>query len=253
MSPGPQASFNFHAEGHAFSANFTRPEPRQIEALASTSLPTIGGLGHSHVEDFRVKHLISFKRAHTHVSGSFQDEKIATTHATTTIEGFNLLDVVTADRITARLTSEHNLDEPEGHIVALGSTFENLQIGGYPVQVKLRHEILLNNKTHAALTKAVASDKKSGRISATKGGLYLCSLVDEVITDFPGLSADDKKIGILRIPHFGTIWIANLLSEEGTRTLTMLRFQLGSPDAGTVTTAQARTNGQTGPPVPTGT
>ncbi|HZC66219.1 MAG TPA: choice-of-anchor P family protein [Candidatus Dormibacteraeota bacterium] len=253
MNLGPQPSFNFHAEGHAFSANFTRPEPRQIEALAASSLPTIGGLGHSHLEDFRVKHLVSFKRAHTHVSGSFQDEKTATTHATTTVEGFNLLDVVTADRITARLTSEHDLKEPEGHIIALGSTFENLKIGGYPVEVRLRHNILLKNKTHKALRDALEPDKKERRIYSTQGGLHLCSLVDQVITDFPGLSPDDKKSGILRIPHFGTIWLATLLSEAGTRTITMLRCELGSPDAGSVTTAQARTNGQTGPPVPNGT
>jgi len=248
----PRPLFNFHAEGHAFSAEVRRPVAQHIEALAATSLPTIGGHAHSRLEDFRVPRLISFRAAHTHVSGSFADDKVATTHATTTVEGYNLLDFVTAERITARLTSEHNLDEAEGHIIALGSAYDNLKIGGYPVEVKLRHDLLLRCKTHADLVKAIASDKKNGRIAATKGGLSLCSLVEEIITDFPGLTPADKKKHILHIPHFGTIALAEILSEEGTKTLTMLRFELGCPDEVTGTTAQARTNGQLPPPVPGG-
>src|SRR5271156_6010534 len=171
MSHRPRPSFNFHAEGHAFSAEIRRPVPQHIPALAATSLPTIGGHGQQRIEDFHVPRIISFKAAHTHVSGSFAEDKLATTHATSTIEGYNLLDFVTADRITARLTSEHNLGEPEGHILALGSTFDNLKIGGYPVTVKLRHDLFLNCKTHKDFVKAVASDGKSGKITATKGGL----------------------------------------------------------------------------------
>ena len=252
MSHHPRVSFNFHAEGHAFSAEVSRPVPQRIEALASTSLPTIGGHAHNRIADYRVPRLISFQSAHTHVSGSFADENTATTHATTSIEGYNLLDFVTADRITARLTSEHNLNEAEGHIIALGSTFDNLKIGGYPVTVKLRHELLLECKTHADLVKKIASDDKHGKIAATKGGLSLCSLVEEIITDFPGLSAKDKKKHILKIPHFGTIAFAEILSEEGTKTLTMLRFELGCPDQLNGTTAQARTNGQAPPTPPAG-
>jgi hypothetical protein len=251
MSHRPRVSFDFHAEGHAFSAEVRRPIPQHIDALAATSLPTIGGHGHSRIEDFRIPRVISFRSAHTHVSGTFAEEKLATTHATASIEGYNLLDFITADRITARLTSEHNIDEVEGHIIALGSTFDNLKIGGYPVKIVLRHELLLKCKTHKELDKAIASDAGNGKIAATKGGLSLCSLVEEIITDFPGLTAADKKKHILRIPHFGTVAFAEILSEEGTKTLTMLKFELGCPDEMSGTTAQARTNGQP-PPTPPG-
>jgi hypothetical protein len=246
MTHRPRPSFNFHAEGHAFSAEFRRPVPQHIEALAATSLPTIGGHAHSHVVDFRVPRLVSFRAARTHASGTFAEAKMTTTHATTTIEGFNLLDYITADRITARLTSEHNLDEAEGHILALGSVFDNLKIGGYPVHVKLRHELLLKNKTHAEFVNAVATPGKKGKITP---GEYQCSLVEEIVTDFPGVTPAEKKSGVLHIPHFGTLFFAEVLSEEGTKTLTMLKFELGCPDEGSVTTAQARTNGKTSPPV----
>lgn len=249
MSPRPRFSFNFHAEGHAFSAVFRRPVLVPIEAQASTSLPTIGGHAQARVDNFHIPRLVTFKAGHTHVTGSQQDENTFTTQATTTIEGLRILDVLTADRIVARLTSEHKRDEAEGHILAIGSTFENLKIGGFDVKVVLRHDLLLNCKTHDDLAKQVASDGKNGKIAATKGGLTVCSLVDEIVTDFPGLTPKDKKKHILQIPHFGTLSFAEVLSEAGTKTLTMLRFDLGSPDDGSGTAAEARTNGQPLPPV----
>ncbi len=251
MTQRPRPSFNFHAEGHAFSAEIRRPVPQHIPALAATSLPTIGGHGHHRIENYSIPRIISFKAAHTHVSGTFADEKIATTHATTSIEGYNLLDFVTADRITARLTSEHKISDPEGHIIALGSVFDNLKIGGYLFTIKLRHKLLLDNKTHRARERDCIRQEKRQNI-ATKGGLALCSLVEEIITDFPGLTPADKKKHIIQIPHFGTIAFAEVLSEDGTKTLTMLRLELGCPDELTGTTAQARTNGQIPPPVPDG-
>ncbi len=60
----------------------------------------------------------------------------------------------------------------------------------------------------------------------------LCSLVEEIITDFPGLSADDKKNHVVKIPHFGTIGLRSCFASREQRRLTMLRFELGSPDFG---------------------
>jgi hypothetical protein len=271
MCPRPVDGFNFHAEGHAFSAVFTRPVPTHIDAKAATSLPTIGGHAHHRVEDFQVPRIVRFKAAHTHVSGSFEDEFTAVTHSTTTIEGVNLLDVITADRITARLTSQHNIrkykDRPEkerpkgydpedydkeGHIIALGSTFHGLRIAGYPVEVILHNELLLDCKTHADLDNWYKKNGAGGGIVSRKHGVLLCSLVKEIITDFPGLSKEDKKKHIFHVPHFGTVSLAEVLSEDGTKTLTMLQFHLGCPDGGAGTMAQARTNGQQPPPTPGG-
>jgi hypothetical protein len=285
MSHHPRVSFNFHAEGHAFSAELQRPVAQHIDALAATSLPTIGGHGVAHRENFRAPGFVAFEYAHTHVSGSFgqriddpnhahavkaqnpgdaQAEKgtiiaVANTQATTSIEQFNLLDFITARRITARLSSEHiviqepdgSLRQNEGHIIALGSAFDDLRIGGYEVKVKLRHKALLDAKTHRDFVNVVASEEEKQKISQGKGGIYGCSLVEEIITDFPGVTEREKKRGVLHIPHFGTIVFAHVLSEEGTKTLTMLQILFGCPNEGSATTAQARTNGQTVPPIPT--
>jgi hypothetical protein len=248
MSPRPRQSFAFHANAYALNASFHRPVACQIEALAATCLPVIGGHAQAFANDFCVPRLARFRSAHSHVSGSMQDERTATTQAITTITDLNIMDVITADRITARLTSEHKMGEREGHILALGSTFENLRIAGFTFHIILRHQLLLESKTHAHLVNKFESLTQKGKIAKEENGVALCSLVERIETDFPGLSDEDKKQHIIKIPHLGTLSFAELLSVEGLKTLTMLRFDLGSPDGGSGTTAGATTNGKTPPP-----
>src|SRR5260221_1790209 len=98
--------FHYHASAHALSGELTRPVQHMTEVQAGISLPSTGGVGTSHVENFRVDEVASFKRGYSHVSGSVKKENrtiTSTTHATATIEGLNILDLVTADRIVARL------------------------------------------------------------------------------------------------------------------------------------------------------
>jgi hypothetical protein len=218
VSPSPRKSFvKFHAGGHALSANFERPVPHQVPAQAAVFLSTVGGHGHSRVDNFEVPRLVRFRRAHSHVSGSYQDEKTATAHSSVTIEGFNILDVITADRIMARLTSEHKDGDDEGYILAIGSMFENLRIGGYKFEFKLRHELLLKNRTHKELAKSVAKGKKNGKIAASNEKVMLCSLVEEIIT----VPAGGRRNHVVKIPQFGTIAFAELLCQPGTKTLTI--------------------------------
>jgi hypothetical protein len=246
MSPQPRIPFHFHAEAHAFSGTFHRPIIYPIEAQASVSLPTIGGHAHSRVENFRADHLASFRAAHCHVSGSWQDDhSVVTTHSTATIEGLNILDFITAERIVARLTSEHQVGEAEGHIVALGSTFDGLKIAGHDVKVTLRHNVLFECKDFKSLRERVAKETKPERISATTNEVALCSLVEEIKTDLQGV---EKRGHILRVPHFGEISVAEVFAAFGSRTLTMLRLKMGSPTAGTSTVTETTTNGQPVPP-----
>jgi hypothetical protein len=242
---GRHIPFHFHAEAHAFSGTFHRPVLHPIAAQASVSLPTVGGHAHSRVDNFRVDSLVRFTAASSHVSGSWQNDEIVTTHATTVIEGLNILDFITADRIVARLTSEHHVGQPEGHFLALGSTFEGLKIAGHPVTVTLRHELLVECKTFASLRDRLANGEKPDKISATRDGVALCSLAENIDVQFPGLH---KKGHILKIDHFGEISFAEIFAAFGTRTLTMLRLKLGSPNAALSTVAECTTNGQPAPP-----
>src|SRR5260370_18212473 len=124
------STFHYHACAHAFSGRFARPFDHLIDVQAASSLPVIGGHGNSRVENFQFREFVSFRKGYTHVSGAHQaDDDSNNTLVTSTVEGLNILDVVTADRIVARLYSKHAANEKEGRITMVGSKFQILPIG----------------------------------------------------------------------------------------------------------------------------
>jgi len=114
MSPKAPRTFHFHACAHAFSANFTRPFHHQIDIQAQSALPVIGGHGHSRVDSFEFRSFISFQNGYSHVSGGHQpDDDTHNTLATAVLEGLNMFDVLTVDRVVSRLYSKHHADQRE--------------------------------------------------------------------------------------------------------------------------------------------
>ncbi len=237
--------FHYHAEGHAISGEFRHPLWSVIPAQASASLSQIGGNATAQVEDFHHQDFVSFKSAHTHISGKRRRDETFVTHASTVIEGLDILGVVRAERIVCRLTSIHNHKEKEGHIIAEDSRFDGLRISGEDVKVILRHDLLVKCKTFDDLAKGIASDAKSGKIAETNDGVAICSLVEKIETKLKGV---DVKRHPIEVPNFGKIFLAEIYAEPGTRTLTMLRLELGSPHVADITAAETRTNGRPSPP-----
>jgi hypothetical protein len=239
--------FHFHAEGHAFSGEFRHPLWSLIHAQASASLPTIGGHATAQVENFHFQDFASFRLAHTHIAGKRRRDETFVTHASTTIHDLNILGRITAARIVCRLTSIHKPDEHESHIVAEDSRFEGLKIDGKDVNVVLRHDLLVKCKTYDDLARSIASDPKSGRIAAIHKDrkVAICSLVEKIETKLPGV---DAKRHVIEIKGFGKLFLAEIFTDPGTRTLTMLRVELGSPHVADLTVAEARTQGQPPPP-----
>jgi hypothetical protein len=277
--------FHYHASAHALSGELTRPLQRVIEVQAGISLPSTGGVGSSHVENFRVDEVVSFRRGYAHVAGSVKEEnnkKTHTTHATATVEGLNILDVVTADRIVARLSSSFEEPPPEkpgpneGKVLLVGSKFENLTIAGYQVDVELDHELLsLKLGTFAAVRDSFGAKGNNlrqiaGETLKARGvnkalpellapeGVLLCSIVKEVHFKEPGFckpqeDKNKKKFippGVEPIgPHayhvvdFGDIFLAEVLCQHGRKTLTILRVELGSPNGGGFVVAEGGSNG----------
>src|SRR5260370_10218698 len=272
--------FHYHASAHALSGELTRPVQRVIEVQAGISLPSTGGVGSSHVENFRVDEVVSFKRGYSHVAGSVKEEndkKTHTTYATATVEGLNILDVVTADRVVERLRA--SFDEPptekpgpdEGKVRVVGSKFETLSIAGYQVDVELDHELLsLELGTFAAVRdsfrargrklrqladetlKARGVNKALPELLAPEGVL-LCSIVKEVHFKEPGFckpheDKDKKKFippGVqpigrhaYHVVDFGDVFLAEVLCQHGRKTLTMVRVELGSPNGGRLPVAE---------------
>ncbi|MGE5816851.1 MAG: hypothetical protein ACM37Z_02435 [Deltaproteobacteria bacterium] len=249
MSPTPRIPFHFHAHGHAFSSEFRHPLWSIIPAQASATLPTIGGHAVARVENYHFQDFVCFKSAHTVISGKRRRDETFVTHASTVVKGLNILGMVTAERIVSRLTSVHSPKEREGHIIAEDSRFEGLKINGEDVKVILRHDLLVKCKTFADLTKGIAGDKKSGKIVALDEDrqVALCSLVEKIETKLKGV---DVRQHLIEVKNFGKIFLAEVFAEPGTRTLTMLRLELGSPHVADSTAGETTTNGKPWPPTP---
>jgi len=237
--------FHFHAEGHALSGEFRHPGRSLIEAQASVSLPTIGGHARAHVDHYFHSDFVSFRTAHTQVSGRWVDEETVLTTATSIIEDVSILQIVTADRIVSRLTSTHKRGKREGHIVAVGSEFHNLRIHGHELKVTLRHKLLSDSETFEQLRNKVASDKDSGKIAVVDDGVAICSLVEKIETDLPGV---DPRRHLVQVPNFGKLSLAEVFAEHGRRVLTMIRLELGSPHVADITVAESSTDGKPLPP-----
>ncbi len=237
--------YHFHASGYALSAHFHRPVDVPIPAQASLALPIEGGSAHLGLEKFEIPRLAAFQSAQTHLSGSFQDEDTATTSVTVVVEGLKILDFLAVDRMVTRLTAEYKFGKKnsESHIIAVGSHFDGLRLAGFDVNVTLRHDLLINCKTFAELQNGVKNDAKSGKLTFPGKEVLLCSLVEKIDTDLDKIPGVEIEGHVIRIPHFGEVTLAEVFAGRGIRTLTMLRFRLGSPDGGGGSSGGGSTNG----------
>jgi hypothetical protein len=252
------STFHYHACAHAFSGRFTRPFDHLIDVQAASSLPVIGGHGNSRIENFQFREFVSFKKGYTHVSGAHQaDDNSNNTLVAATLEGLNVLDILTADRVVARLYSKHPADEAEGFVTMVGSKFENLKIAGCPVHVELDFDLFENIRTFKEAQKAFEKDGGFRKIALDPlgtgqklkqqgpNGAFLCSLVKEMDTTCPGV----KRTGhCFYVPGFGRIFLGEVTIVHGQRTLTMIRFELGSAVSGGGSGSAATANGRTIPP-----
>lgn len=138
----------YHAEAHVLSGRLHHPVDQPIEHHARVVLEKTRRDDHitQSVEATTLEGLISFKSGHTRASGSKiqktdlwgNDHSGWVTLSTSVIEGLNVFEVITADRIVAQVSTEHSMHS--GHVpkvTFLGTRFENLRVGGYPVQLEL--------------------------------------------------------------------------------------------------------------------
>src|SRR6266478_7755013 len=151
MAPGPvlERYHVYHAEAHVLSGNLKHPVDQPIEHHGRVVLEKSRRDDHmsESIKEKSLEGLIFFKAGHTRVSGTqLKDKKDVwgndhsgwVTLSTSVIEGLNVLEVITADRVVAQVSTEHPV--ADGHVpkvTFLGTRFENLRVGGYPVEVDL--------------------------------------------------------------------------------------------------------------------
>jgi hypothetical protein len=271
-------TFLYHAHGLALGGTITQPFKAEIESHAATSLPIIGGFASAKTENYRLRDLVSYRSAHSYVSGIQTDDGTHTV-ASCTIEGLNILDVITADAIVGRLSSKHGpTGQPE--IVTLGSTFVNLKIAGQPVQVDLDNDLFTAHPTYEKIVsyfdpqgkqaKAAAKAKSPAKVryawgqpsdqppqqlekgmliptgadSSHANGILHTSLVKQVRPVGSNNSAEELPYAYaIQIPHVGRVYLGELFVSADCKRLTMLRVELGSPVVGMLAAVAPGSNG----------
>jgi hypothetical protein len=136
-------SHQYHAEAHVLSGHLRRPIEQKVEQHAPVSLKSLRG-GHltRFTEDVSVEGLISYKTGHTRVSGSRSLKHNGwVTLSTSIMEGLNVFEVITADRVVGQVSTEHLNGGPKPshvpRVTFLGTQFNNLRISGIPVTLTL--------------------------------------------------------------------------------------------------------------------
>lgn len=187
--------------GFALGGYFKRPWCENIEAQAQVVLPSVGGNGTALMGPFRHRG-VSFEEAYAEVSGSHDERKNEfNTLVTVWVKRLNILNVVTADAVTARLTAVKKADKNEKPQISFsGSHFVNLRIAGEKYEERLR-------------------------ISDLSDDLQVTSAQELVYI------AEGCQQPVL-VPNFGKVYIAEIAKEQHSARLTMLRLELGSPVEG---------------------
>lgn len=273
----------YHAEAHILKGNLKLPIDQVIEPQGQSKLCEKGGYLSHHAKDYSLEGAISFKSGYTQVSGKLgsKDGHGPATLATSVVEGLNVFEILTADRVVAQIATEHPLRGHVPEITFLGTRFENLRIAGHPVHLNLHLDALSSKPAgdapytksqsfvdhvraqyqhlhgHADLPREVKERYKP--LPEDLSGLEIVdfSLVNSANGPYPG-----KTYGhVLDIPHFGKIYlgvirlkhqdVVNGIPQKTTLELTMVDVKMGCLAEGFASFASLVTNGENGPVPPT--
>jgi hypothetical protein len=280
------SQYLYHASAYGLAAEIDRPVKQSIHAQAATTLSSIGGRGSARVDRFCIPPFISFEAAYTEVGGSFDDcHNTHTTYAQAVIEGVNVFDMVSADRVVARMviySPEEGNEDGEHSFSITGSHFDNLRIAGHPIDVKLATHTLHQHDTYSKFEQAYHDDAGANLLpwgnqndkrleelekaeeqyhalsgigkrakawkkgKRRKGGAYRCSAAGQL-----NLTEQVKNTellgfgGIILIPKFGVVRLAELVVHKDHRSLTMLSVHMCSPGGGGGSVGGAQGSGGT--------
>ena len=278
MRSEAKKAFYFQANANSLGGFFEKPFQKVIPSQSSVSLPPSGGYVTSRTEAFNLDDVISCRSSHTRVSGNeVQTNGPWSVLITSVIEGLNILNVVTAERIVAQISAEYPSDGGSPRIGLAGSHFQDLRIGGFLAYPALNRGLLQpkpgSDASHSQLTwtnfQQTGREQAARLIDSTKGddqnasswiaerfgwlnsdrkledgGYTLCSLVDGVDQAIPGRSFGH----VVEIPDFGRIFLGELLVTQTSIQISMIRADLGCVHSATATAGSGVVGGHMVPP-----
>jgi hypothetical protein len=281
---GALADEVYDAKAYVFSAELEQPIRRVVDRKALVELPKSGGYKYEGAGPLRLDGVVSYRGGYAQVAGHSNCHSWGvTTLATSVIEDLNVLDVITADRVVAQITTEHSDYGRVPSVSFLGTRFENLRIAGQKVELEPHLDILgpkpddggsyfddggvfsriahqyANIKRMIGLPKWASDQFHWDPAQAQRQNEMKCSLVNGV-SGSPG-----KSFGhVIDLPHFGKIFLGELTVKRepmnaGPRLgtpetevykyrfeLTMIRAELDGPGCGRLRVVELDSNGTGG-------
>ncbi len=137
-------SHDYHADAHVLKGHLRRPIEQKIEQQSPVSLHDRRG---GHItrlsENVSIEGLITFTKGSTRVSGSRSLKTNGwVTLSTSIMEGLNVFEIVTADRIVSQVSTDHPF--VGGHfpkVTFLGTQYTNLSVSGFPLPLTFNYGI----------------------------------------------------------------------------------------------------------------
>jgi hypothetical protein len=255
----PRKFYSLRADANALGGFLEEPFQKIIPTLAPVSLPPVGGVATARSEAFNLDEIVSCSSASTRVSGREEnaDGSISILVAAT-IEGLNLLEVVTAERIVAQVSISLSSDNRPLRFSLAGCCFEGLRLAGHDRRPKLNpllqratgddsHELPLTwqhvqqiGQGQAARVISGFQGRQGAEWATTRHGWMsgphrreegpaLCSLVD----GFEGVGLGEGG-HIVEIPGFGRVIVGELVVSRNSVQLAAVRVDLGCPVKGKI-------------------
>jgi len=221
--------FIYSAYAQSIGGIVHKPLKAFLSDAPGVALPVTGGVFSQTKENVYFKadgrEIFRVGRASASVLGERRDDHYLTA-ATAVVEKLNILDILTADRVVAKVTSLYPVIEPTGrdqeeggmhpaHFFISGSHFDNLKIDGKP------YECLLDPPEREE-----GFMVKSGEATRT-----------------PIFKEECRQI---HIHQFGTIHLGEKFMYGEKVILSMFRIELGCPNEGPIPGPTACSNGKNG-------
>jgi hypothetical protein len=273
MNASQTKAFYYHADASALGGVLDYPVRETVSVAGSVSLAPAGGSNSLQLGAFQSQSGLSLRSAQVSASGTEHDGSGWRTVVTAIIEGLNIFEVVTADRLVAQLSVLHPKDDSATLVSLNGTKFENLRLNGELIQPVIDRRLLTGKpaedgtraaplggipftdmlwvaeEQHFALKRS-GVEKLGPRFAYSnpaedllRKGSALCSLVQTVEVQAPARS----YCHIINVPDFGNIFLGELLVNRFSAQLTMVRAEMGSMTGGGVSGGTVFSNGTTMP------
>jgi hypothetical protein len=273
------ARYVFHGQCSGLAAHIRRPQDSVLSVQACSSLPTVGGHCEYYEGPGTLGKWVAFDSAWSSCDGDYVDaaEGVATTTgdldsdkaATEIRSAARVRRLVVLGRvhvaeaaigIVAR--SVPGNDQPR--IRLEGNVLNGVRIDNSRLEATLAEDFYCRNDTLDKLRDAyrdglpeeyqrmflpcVPGQEEVTGFPETDDGTVKCTLVQDLAWDGPPHPSAQIFGHVVVVPDFGAIYFGEMFVTAVSRRVTMVRFQLGSPDGGEVSAADGESNGGGFPP-----